>query len=257
MKRVIYYLFVLAAMSCSLTSCNSSDDDLGNESIVPPLETVTITDTRKSIATEMLTIPYHELAFSTSGNTEKPCLVIYLHGGTGNGDDNEKQMEEAGIGSISNYLKAHQKNAVFLIPQCPNRQYWIGPAKNVLGELIDQYVADGKVDAKQIYLFGGSMGGTGTWDMLATYPNLFAAAMPVAGDPTKAGEYNSSTPVFTVMGTEDDLMDMFTAQSFVEQLKAQNVDARIEIEEGWTHEMTCIESYTTSRLDWVFSHGSF
>lgn len=152
MKRVINYLFVLAAMSCSLTSCNSSDDDLGNESIVPPQETVTITDTRKSIATEMLTIPYHELAFSTSGNTEKPCLVIYLHGGTSCGDDNEKQMEEAGIDSISNYLKAHQKNAVFLIPQCPNRQYWIGPAKNVLGELIDQYVADGKVDAKQIYL---------------------------------------------------------------------------------------------------------
>lgn len=202
----------------------------------------------------MLTIPYHELAFSTSGNTEKPCLVIYLHGGTSSGDDNEKQMEEAGIDSISNYLKAHQKNAVFLIPQCPNRQYWIGPAKNVLGELIDQYVADGKVDAKQIYLFGGSMGGTGTWGMLAAYPNLFAAAMPVAGDPTKAGEYNSNTPVFTVMGTEDDLMDMFTAESFVEQLKAQNVDARIEIEEGWTHEMTCIESYTTSRLDWVFSH---
>lgn len=152
MKRVINYLFVLAAMSCSLTSCNSSDDDLGNEYIVPPQETVTITDTRKSIATEMLTIPYHELAFSTSGNTEKPCLVIYLHGGTSSGDDNEKQMEEAGIDSISNYLKAHQKNAVFLIPQCPNRQYWIGPAKNVLGELIDQYVADGKVDAKQIYL---------------------------------------------------------------------------------------------------------
>ena len=61
-------------MSCSLTSCNSSDDDLGNESIVPPQETVTITDTRKSIATEMLTIPYHELAFSTSESTYKKCL---------------------------------------------------------------------------------------------------------------------------------------------------------------------------------------
>lgn len=25
---------------------------------------------------------------------------------------------------------------------------------------------------------------------------------------------------------------------------------------GWTHEMTCIQSYTAHRLDWVFSHGS-
>lgn len=127
-------------------------------------------------------------------------------------------------------------------------------AKIVLGELINQYITAGKVDDKQIYLFGGSMGGTGTWGMLATYPDLFAAAMSVAGDPTKAGEYASKTPVFTVMGTEDDLMDMNTARNFVENLQEQNVDARIDIEEGWTHEMTCIESYTTQRLDWVFAH---
>ena len=199
-------------------------------------------------------IPYHEIVVSSVLNDEKPCLVIYLHGGTCTGVDNEKQMGEAGIDSISNYLKAHQKNAIFLVPQCPDYQYWIGPAKIVLGELITQYVTAGKVDDKQIYLFGGSMGGTGTWGMLATYPDLFAAAMPVAGDPTKAGEYASKTPVFTVMGTEDDLMNMNTALNFVENLQAQNVDARIDIEEGWTHEMTCFESYTTPRLDWVFTH---
>ena len=40
----------------------------------------------------------------------------------------------------------------------------------------------------------------------------------------------------------------------VEQLKALGDDVVMETEEGWTHEVTCIESYTTRRLDWVFAH---
>lgn len=251
MKRIIFFL--LAAICCGLTSCDNDEKlELGSE--VEPEETVMVTDNRKSIDSEVMQIPYHEIVISSVLNDEKPCLVIYLHGGTSTGVDNEKQLGEAGIDSISNYLIAHQKNAIFLVPQCPNHQYWIGPAKIVLGELINQYLTAGKVDDKQIYLLGGSMGGTGTWGMLATYPDLFAAAMPVAGNPTKVGEYASKTPVFTVMGTEDDLMDMNTARSFVENLQEQNVDARIDIEEGWTHEMTCIESYTTQRLNWAFAH---
>ena len=154
MKRIIFFL--LAAICCGLTSCdNDEKQELGSE--VEPEKTVMVTDNRKSIDSEVMQIPYHEIVVSSVLNDEKPCLVIYLHGGTSTGVDNEKQLGEAGIDSISNYLIAHQKNAIFLVPQCPNHQYWIGPAKIVLGELINQYLTAGKVDDKQIYLFGGSM----------------------------------------------------------------------------------------------------
>lgn len=263
MKRTIYYLFaLLVAMSLGLSSCSSDNDTMGGVDVPsaetpqdnPQQGTVSVTDTKKSITTEMMNIPYHELAFTTNANVEKPCLVLYLHGGSSRGDDNQTQMGEAGIDSISNYLKAHHKNAIFLIPQCPLDGAWLGPAQSVLGTLISQYVNEGKVDAKQIYVFGGSMGGTGTWGMLAAYPDLFAAAMPVAADPSKVENYTSKTPVLTVMGTADVIMNLETAKTFVEQLKAQGVEAEFEIGEGWTHEVTCIESYTTPRLDWVFSH---
>ncbi len=52
----------------------------------------------------------------------------------------------------------------------------------VLRALVLSYTDDGSADADRMYIFGGSMGGTGTWTMLSTCPELFAAAMPVAGN---------------------------------------------------------------------------
>ena len=73
--------------------------------------------------------------------------------------DNEKQMNEAGIDSITNYLESRQIEAIYLVPQCPSDKSWGGPMLGVLKSLIDKYVGDGIVDKNSIYIFGGSMGG--------------------------------------------------------------------------------------------------
>lgn len=189
--------------------------------------------------------------------TRKPSLVIYLHGGSSKGNDNEIQMSEAGVDSIANYLEFRQIEAIYLVPQCPSDKSWGGPMLGVVKSLIDKYVGDGIVDKNSLYIFGGSMGGTGTWSMLSAYPGLFAAAMPVAGNPSKCdADKVASTPVCTVMGTSDRIMSVENTSNFINELNARNGITRFEIEEGWSHEMTCIQSYTTNRLDWVFSHGS-
>lgn len=186
----------------------------------------------------------------------KPLLAIYLHGGSSKGDDNATQLNEAGIDSIANYLKSSQTAAVSLVPQCPADKSWGGPMLGVLKVLIDQYVEDGGTDKDRLYIFGGSMGGTGTWSMLSAYPNFFAAAMPVAGNPSKSIADNVAfTPVFTVMGTADRIMNVETTSDFIVALEARNGIAIMEVEEGWTHEMTCIQRYTARRLAWVFGHN--
>lgn len=189
--------------------------------------------------------------------TGKPSLVIYLHGGSSKGNDNEIQMRESGIDSIANYLESRQIEAIYLVPQCPSDKSWGGPMLGVLKSLIDKYVEDGIVDENSLYIFGGSMGGTGTWSMLSAYPGVFTAAMPIAGNPSKCdADKVASTPVFTVMGTSDRIMSVETTSGFINELNNRNGITRYDIEEGWTHEMTCIQSYTAHRLDWVFSHGS-
>lgn len=198
-------------------------------------------------------MPYRVANTSGIGNH---VLVIYLHGGSSKGNDNTTQMNEAGIDSIANYLDFKQLNAVYLVPQCPSDKSWGGPMLGVLKALIDRYVRSESLENTDIYIFGGSMGGTGTWSMLSAYPRLFTAAMPVAGNPSKCDADNvATTPVYTVMGTSDRIMSVETASDFIDKLNARGAITRFDIEEGWTHEVTCIQSYTTERLDWVFGHS--
>lgn len=193
------------------------------------------------------------------GNTtDSKSLVIYLHGGSSCGTDNTTQMKEPGIDSIANYLVSHQKSAVFVVPQSPDRNKgWGGLAKNVKA-LLDFTAQTENVDINMIYIFGGSMGGTGTWKMLSTYPNYFAAGMPCAANPKGMSAENvATTPVYNVMGLDDKIMNgevRAIAEDFISQLQQLGAETKYETVEGWTHETTCIQSYSTERLDWVFAH---
>lgn len=210
---------------------------------------------KEQITTLGITMGYRKCVITNENSTEAPILVVYLHGGSSKGNDNEKQLLEPGTDSIARYLETHGINAIFLISQCPTDKSWGGPMNTMLKAMIDRYASEGVADTNRIYIFGGSMGGTGTWGMLSAYPNFFAAAMPVAANPSKTVVENvATTPAYTVMGTADAIMKVETAASFVEELKALDDDVRMDVEEGWTHETTCIQSYTTARLEWVFSH---
>ncbi len=199
-------------------------------------------------------LPYRQMRIEGAN----PMLVIYLHGGSSCGTDNETQMNEAGIDSIAQYLLHQDMPTVFVVPQCGNRtKGWGGMAaqvKQLLGYVARQEAAD----TTRIYIFGGSMGGTGTWKMLSLYPNYFAAAMPCAGNPKNMSVENiATTPVYTVMGLADKVMDAdvrTTVETMVSQLKVMGDEVVYDTVKGWTHEMTCIQSYSTPRLDWLFAH---
>lgn len=243
-----FWMSLISILFCVLL-CKADDDFTFKTDKITPVEFET-----GKIMFDGIEMPYRVAHINGTG---KPSLVIYLHGGSSKGNDNEKQMSEAGIDSITNYLELRQIEAIFLIPQCPSDKSWGGPMLGVLKSLINKYVGDGIVDENSLYILGGSMGGTGTWSMLSAYPGLFTAAMPVAGNPSKCdADKVASTPVCTVMGTSDQIMSVKTTSDFINELNARNGITKFEIEEGWTHEMTCIQSYTTDRLDWVFSHDS-
>lgn len=208
---------------------------------------------KETFSGEGTTLQYQKA--NIPGTGDKASLVIYLHGGSSKGDDNETQMQEPAINTISTWLSANGRRAVMLVPQCPKDMSWLGSMQDMLVRLLQDYISRGVVDASQVYIFGGSMGGTGTWNMLANHPELFASAMPVAGNPSGLdAEAVSKTPLLTVMGTADRIMKMDNVVAFLKQMDDYGAEYKFNIEDGWTHEDVCKNSYTDERLAWVFGH---
>ncbi len=208
---------------------------------------------KESFTSSGMTLPYRKAAIP--GNDSEASLVIYLHGGSSKGNDNETQMQEPGVSAISTWLSENNRKAIMLVPQCPEDKSWVGTTQNVLVSLLQDYINRGVADADKVYILGGSMGGTGTWNMLSNHPDMFAAAMPVAGNPTGLNaEAVSKTPLYIVMGTADRLMRISNVETFLTNMDNFNAEYMFDIEEGWTHEDVCKRSYTDERLDWVFEH---
>lgn len=199
------------------------------------------------------TIPYRKAL--TPGPGDKAALVVYLHGGSSKGNDNVTQMNEPGINSISSWLANNNRKAIMIVPQCPKDRSWLGTMLATVKQLMQTFIDRGVADEAQVYIFGGLMGGTGTWNMLANYPEFFAAAMPVAGNPTGLdAEKVAQTPLYTVMGTADVIMKIPNVKTFLAEMDEWNAEYQFDIEDGWTHEDTCKKSYTDTRLEWVFGH---
>ena len=125
-------------------------------------------------------------------------LVLFLHGAGGRGNDNTRQLTDAGFcPKILNTVKFAANYPCFLIaPQVPPSKRWVevhwglkahtmppkpGEQMRMALELVDQFVKTHPVDMRRIYVTGLSMGGFGTWDAIQRRPGFFAAAVPVCG----------------------------------------------------------------------------
>lgn len=183
----------------------------------------------------------------------KPILVMYLHGGSSKGNDNETQMKEAAVSVIANYLEGNSTQSIFIVPQCPSTGSWGAKMNAPLAKLLEEYEAS----CDGIYVLGGSMGGTGTWSLADAYPEKFSGIMPVAGKPGTANAANfKSMRVCTVMSEADEVMKTAyeDVKSFCESINAAGGTAQytiVKASEQWSHAMTCEQSYTAERLRWL------
>jgi len=147
-------------------------------------------------------LPYRMKNIAADG-TGRPILVMYLHGGSSKGNDNEAQMKEAAVGVISKYLADNSISSIFIVPQCPSSGSWGAKMNEPLARLLEEY----EDSCDGIYVLGGSMGGTGTWSLANAYPEKFSGIMPVAGKPGTASAGNfKAMRVCTVMSESDEVM---------------------------------------------------
>lgn len=170
-----------------------------------------------------LTLPYRFFKPEQKKGKKYP-LVIFLHGAGGRGNDNKKQILDQIVGPCLWALPANQaKHPCFVMaPQSGGRWAWSAKPAASLKKLIDKIAKEFPVDTSRIYITGLSMGGYGTWRMLADYPDFFAAAMPVCGK----GDVKSApaivkhkTPIWAFHGARDPVVPAEGSRSMVAAIK--------------------------------------
>ena len=125
-------------------------------------------------------------------------LVLFLHGSGERGDDLELVKKHG-----PPKLLEGKPNfpAVVISPQCPKDRRWNAAE---LAKLVDSAANNLRIDRGRLYVTGLSMGGSGTWSLLAEHPGLFAGAVPICGrgDLEKI-ETLAKTPVWITVGRLD------------------------------------------------------
>jgi predicted peptidase len=140
---------------------------------------------------------YLPAEYSAHEKKEWP-LVLFLHGSGERGDDLELVKKH---GPPKILESKPEIPAIVVSPQCPQESRWNA---HELAKLVDHLANTHRIDRQRLYVTGLSMGGSGTWSLLAEYPTLFAAAVPICGrgDVEKLDQI-AQTPTWIFVGGKD------------------------------------------------------
>lgn len=182
---------------------------------------------------------------------EPKPLVVFLHGASlcGNNLDRVRRY-----GTIDAIEKGRKLDAYVIAPQNPGGAW--KPEKVM--RIVDWVSDNHNVDYDRIYVIGMSLGGYGTIDMVATYPDEIAAAMAFCGGGSVRDLSGlSEVPLWIVHGTADRAVSVGQSDKVVDAVKATGDDSRLVYDRvpGMNHSQPARFFYMQESYDWLFSHS--
>lgn len=186
---------------------------------------------------------------------EKLPLVLCLHGAGGN-------TEAAKVLAAPEQQKKHP--CFIMAPACEAKQsrWVIGKFRNnpdqravepELMEALDALLRDVAIDSERVYLTGQSMGALGTWGLIVTHPDRFAAAVPVCGtwEPNDAAKI-AKVPVWAFHGAKDPTVPVDGSRRMIEAMKVAGGSPRYTEYPDVGHGSWGAAYATTEMWDWMF-----
>ncbi|MEX0702590.1 MAG: prolyl oligopeptidase family serine peptidase [Planctomycetales bacterium] len=153
--------------------------------------------------------------YENSEKERKWPLMLFLHGAGERGDGNLELVKVHGPPKI---VETKPDFPFLLVsPQCPEGEGWDAAT---LQALLDHVESQFPVDRDRVCVTGLSMGGYGTWALLAAQPRRFAAAVPICGGGNVAdAEKLKEVPVRVYHGDQDRAVPVARSREMVEALK--------------------------------------
>lgn len=205
---------------------------------------------------ELGNLPFRLLLPENYDPTKEYPLIYFLHGAGERGDDNEKQLTHGGDYFTTDSFRV-KFPAIVVFPQCPSDGYWIGYSVRerirnkstvtfdevfekpineqvLLKGLLEHIQLNYKIDRNRQYVMGLSMGAMGLLEMLARWPDEFAAAISICGGGSlkAAKNYANKVSIFLTHGVLDDVIPVHFSRDLLYTLMDLEADVEyIEFDE--------------------------
>lgn len=171
-------------------------------------------------------------------SASKPVpLILALHFGVGGGS-------AVGAGGDVLRILVHPAlaglGAIIVAPDSAQGNWSTPENEKAVTALLDKVMAGYAVDRKKIAVTGFSMGGSGTWHFAQKFPEIFSAAIPIAGRPPESAA-GWKLPVFAIHSHDDQVVPFAPADARIAELQTAGVNARMIALTGISH-------YETSRF---------
>lgn len=258
----IYWVFTLLCVGFTLSTSAQEIDPAIASDPVKMFEPRQFADEQGNV------LKYRLLKPANYNVNRKYPLVIFLHGAGERGDDNKVQL----VHGMKDFLDPERRknmSCYVLAPQCPTGKKWVEvdwsapsskmpeQASDSLGltiKLVQSMIEDAAVDPNRIYITGLSMGGYGTWDAVARYPEMFAAAAPICGggDPTTAERF-THVALWAFHGDQDQAVKVERSRQMIEALKAAGGEPKYTEYPGIGHDSWTATYKNPEFHDWLFA----
>lgn len=183
------------------------------------------------------------------GATTNMALVLYLHGIWSYASFSENAPDYYITNYVENGSAYKGEKFIFVVPRFVLSE---GNDKGLvtwqtnqgkeqtkkLKKLIDFLTNKYGTDINRIIITGVSLGGDGTWNMVESYPNLFAAAVPIsgcAGSDMNASNY-AKTAIYAFHGTgyNEDAYKQCVPAAY-DKIKGAGGNIKLEVKSGYSH----------------------
>ncbi len=180
---------------------------------------------------------------------EKKPVILFLHGRSLSGDDLSLVRH---YGCINALLRGREIDAIVIAPQ--SKTAW-KPEK--LMELYNWVTTNYRSDTNRFYVLGMSMGGFGTLDFVAAYPDKVAAAMSMCGGSTAKSLCGlNDVPLWIIHGTADQDVPVWRSERVVDSMCVCGDTSRLIFNKlkNVNHTSLVRVFYLQQTYDWLFSH---
>lgn len=195
-------------------------------------------------------------------------LVLFLHGGGENGDDNNRSLY-IGAADFAKPENRQKYPCFVLFPHVPVGRHWIardlkwgrGTADenqadhlDMAKALIGRLMADLPIDKGRIYVTGVCTGGVATWTAIQRWPDFFAAAMPIcdAGDPAQAAKV-INVPIWAFHGDKDSVVPVEHTQRMIAAVIKAGGKPKMTIYPGVDHNSWTATYGNPEVMAWLFA----